>query len=44
MSNTLNVKSPTESNAQMRKADYDLSNHGFGNLRLGYWNIPTANM
>jgi phosphoenolpyruvate carboxykinase (ATP) len=40
MSNTLNVKTPTEAAAQARKADYGLSNHGIGNLRLGYWNVP----
>jgi phosphoenolpyruvate carboxykinase (ATP) len=40
MNNLLNIKSPAESVAQYRKADYNLSNHGFGNLRLAYWNLP----
>ena len=39
MSNLLNIKTPAESVAQTRKADYNLSNHGFGNLRLAYWNL-----
>src|SRR5258707_15714533 len=39
MSNLLNIKTPAESIAQSRKADYNLSNHGVGNLRLAYWNL-----
>ena len=41
MNNLLNIKTPAESVAQIRKADYNLSNHGIGNLRLAYWNLPT---
>jgi phosphoenolpyruvate carboxykinase (ATP) len=40
MNNLLNIKTPAESTAQTRKADYGLSNHGFRNLRLAYWNLP----
>jgi len=39
MSNLLNIKTPAESVAQARKAEYNLSNHGVGNLRLAYWNL-----
>ncbi len=41
MNNLLNIKTPAESIAQVRRADYNLSNHGIGNLRLAYWNLPT---
>ena len=41
MNNLLNIKTPAESIAQTRKADYNLSNNGIGNLRLAYWNLPT---
>jgi len=40
MNNLLNIKTPAESIAQTRKADYNLSNQGVGNLRLAYWNLP----
>jgi len=40
MNNILEIKTPAESIAQARKADYDLSNHGIGNPRLAYWNLP----
>ncbi len=40
MNNLLNIKTPSEGVAQARKADYNLSNHGLGNLRLAYWNLP----
>jgi phosphoenolpyruvate carboxykinase (ATP) len=40
MNNLLSIKTPAESVAQTRKADYNLSNHGVGNLRLAYWNLP----
>ena len=40
MNNLLNIKTPAEAVAQVRKADYNLSNHGIGNLRLAYWNLP----
>jgi len=41
MNNLLNIKTPGQSVAQTRKADYNLSNHSIGNLRLAYWNLPT---
>lgn len=41
MNNLLNIKTPAESIAQARKADYNLSNHGVANLRLAYWNLAT---
>ena len=41
MNNLLNIKTPAESIAQLRKADYNLSNNGVGNLRLAYWNLAT---
>ena len=41
MNNLLNIKTPAESIAQTRKADYNLSNQGVANLRLAYWNLPT---
>jgi phosphoenolpyruvate carboxykinase (ATP) len=40
MNNMLNVKTPAESSAQARKADFNLSNHGMENLHLAYWNLP----
>ncbi|MDX9992729.1 MAG: phosphoenolpyruvate carboxykinase (ATP) [Anaerolineales bacterium] len=41
MNNLLNIKTPAEGVAQVRKADYNLSNHGIGHLRLAYWNLTT---
>ena len=41
MNNLLNIKTPAEAVAQFRKADFNLSNHGVGNLRLAYWNLAT---
>jgi phosphoenolpyruvate carboxykinase (ATP) len=41
MNNLLNIKTPAESIAQARKAEYNLSNHGISNLRLAYWNLAT---
>ena len=41
MNNLLNIKTPAEAAAQVRKADYNLSNNGIGNVRLAYWNLPT---
>jgi phosphoenolpyruvate carboxykinase (ATP) len=39
MKNLLNIRTPAEPIAQLRKADYGLSNHGASNLRLAYWNL-----
>ncbi|MBK8616002.1 MAG: phosphoenolpyruvate carboxykinase (ATP) [Anaerolineales bacterium] len=41
MNNILNIKTPAESIAQSRKADFNLSNQGVINLRLAYWNLTT---
>ena len=41
MNNLLNIKTPAESIAQARKADFNLSNQGVINLRLAYWNLTT---
>ena len=41
MNNLLKIKTPAEAVAQLRKADFNLSNHGVGNLRLAYWNLVT---
>ncbi len=41
MNNLLNIKTPAESVAQTRKADYNLSNQGMSNLRLAYWNLAS---
>jgi phosphoenolpyruvate carboxykinase (ATP) len=42
VNNLLNIKSPAEPIAQVRKADYNLSHHGIGNLRLAYWNLSMS--
>jgi phosphoenolpyruvate carboxykinase (ATP) len=39
MNNLLNLETPAESIAQLRQADYLLSNHGIGNVRQAYWNL-----
>jgi phosphoenolpyruvate carboxykinase (ATP) len=44
MNNLLNIKTPAESVAQTRKADYNLSNNGISNLRLAYWNLPVESL
>ena len=41
MNNLLNIKTPAEAIAQVRKADFNLSNVGVSNLRLAYWNLTT---
>ena len=41
MNNLLNIKTPAEAIAQIRKADFNLSNQGVSNLRLAYWNLAT---
>ena len=41
MNNLLNIRTPAEAVAQLRKADFNLSNHSIGNLRLAYWNLVT---
>jgi phosphoenolpyruvate carboxykinase (ATP) len=41
MNSFLNIKTPAESVAGSRKADFGLANQGISNLRLGYWNLTT---
>jgi phosphoenolpyruvate carboxykinase (ATP) len=41
MNNLLNIKTPAEAIAQIRKADLNLSSIGVSNLRLAYWNLAT---
>jgi phosphoenolpyruvate carboxykinase (ATP) len=41
MNNLLNIKTPAEAIAQLRKADLNLSAIGISNLRLAYWNLTT---
>jgi phosphoenolpyruvate carboxykinase (ATP) len=41
MNNILELKTPAETFAQARKADFDLSNQGIRDARLAYWNLST---
>ena len=41
MNNILDIKTPAQGEAQARKSDYGLDNHGLSNLRMAYWNLPT---
>src|SRR5687767_4835883 len=41
MNNIFETKTPTESFAQVRRAEFDLSNQGIEAVRLAYWNLPT---
>jgi phosphoenolpyruvate carboxykinase (ATP) len=41
MNNLLHIKTPAETIASARRADYGLANHGIGNVRAGYWNLTT---
>jgi len=41
MNNLLNIKTPTEGEAQALKSDYGLVNHGLTDMRMVYWNLPT---
>ena len=41
MNNILEIKTPAETFAQARKADFDLSNQGIRDARLAYWNLST---
>jgi phosphoenolpyruvate carboxykinase (ATP) len=40
MNNLLNIRTPAEAQAESRKSDYGLDNHGLNNLRKAYWNLP----
>jgi phosphoenolpyruvate carboxykinase (ATP) len=44
MSDSRNGKTPTETAADVRRAMYDLSNHGITGLRTAYWNLPTEGL
>ena len=41
MNNILDIKTPTQSEAQAVKSDYGLENQGLSQLRMAYWNLPT---
>jgi phosphoenolpyruvate carboxykinase (ATP) len=41
MNNLLDIKTPAQDQAAALRSDYGLENHGFQNLRLAYWNLPT---
>lgn len=44
MNNLLNIKTPCERVAAVRKSAYDLANHGVSNLRAAYWNLATESL
>ena len=44
MNNILNIKTPSEQIAKARKADYDLSQQGMGNMRETYWNLTAESL
>jgi len=44
MKNLLNIKTPCEPVAAIRRSTYDLANHGMANLRLAYWNLATEGL
>ncbi|MGB6648452.1 MAG: phosphoenolpyruvate carboxykinase (ATP), partial [Bacteroidota bacterium] len=41
MNNILGIKTPAEKEAKALKSDFGLANHGFSNLGMVYWNLPT---
>jgi phosphoenolpyruvate carboxykinase (ATP) len=41
MNNILGIKAPAQGEAKALKSDYGLANHGFSNMRMVYWNLPT---
>jgi phosphoenolpyruvate carboxykinase (ATP) len=41
MNNLLNIKTPAQDQANARKSDYGLDNHGLMNLNVAYWNLST---
>ena len=41
MNNILEIKTPAETFAQARRADFDLSHQGIRDARLTYWNLST---
>lgn len=44
MNNLLNIKTPAEPQAKALKSDYGISNHGFHNLRMIYWNLSNESL
>jgi phosphoenolpyruvate carboxykinase (ATP) len=44
MNNILDIKSPAEGQAEGRKSDYGLENHGLTNLNRVYWNLPMESL
>lgn len=38
--NILDIRTPAEAQAEARKADFGLENHGLTDLRKVYWNLP----
>src|SRR5687767_306628 len=44
MDQTLNAKSPADSIAHARKAEYDLSRQGMPDARIVYWNLTTESL
>jgi phosphoenolpyruvate carboxykinase (ATP) len=41
MNNLLNIRTPSEKEADDLRSDYGLENHGLTNLRKVYWNLPS---
>jgi len=41
MNNILDIKTPAENQAEARRSDYALENHGLFSLNKIYWNLPT---
>ncbi len=44
MNNILDIKSPTEGQANALRSDYGLDNHGLTNLNKVYWNLPLESL
>jgi phosphoenolpyruvate carboxykinase (ATP) len=44
MNNILGIKTPAQGEAKALKSDYGLANHGFSNMRMVYWNLPTESL
>ncbi len=42
--NLLDIRTPAQSEAAARKADYGLANHGLTNLGTVYWNLPVESL
>ena len=41
MNNFLKIQTPADGISQVRKADYNLTNHGMTNLHQIFWNLPS---